>query len=148
MNKLKKSHHAKEGQISQKWHVVNAEGHILGRLASQVAAILRGKTRVDFTPSMNMQDYVVIYNADKIQVTGNKAKQKMYYRYSGYPGGIKGFNFEAMLKRKPEEILMRAVRGMLPKTRLGREMLTKVRIYAGAQHPHEAQVPVELVIQD
>lgn len=133
---------AKPGEHSR-WYVVDAKGHVLGRLASRVAAVLRGKARPTFTPSVS-GDYVVIINADKIRLTGRKAQQKMYYRHSGYPGGLRATPAGKMLQRHPETVLKEAVRGMLPKTPLGRECLRKLRVYRGDAHRHVAQQPVAL----
>jgi len=133
---------AKPGE-HQRWYVVDAKGQVLGRLASRVAAVLRGKARPTFTPSVS-GDYVVIINADKIRLTGRKAQQKMYYRHSGYPGGLRATPAGKMLQRHPETVLKEAVRGMLPKTPLGRECLRKLRVYRGDAHRHVAQQPVPL----
>ena len=126
-----------------KWFVVDAKGQVLGRLASRVAAVLRGKARPMFTPSVG-GDYVVVINADKIRVTGRKAQQKVYHRHSGYPGGLRTTPMGKLLQRRPEFILREAVRGMLPKTPLGRECFRKLRVYRGATHRHEAQQPEPL----
>ncbi|HYM70236.1 MAG TPA: 50S ribosomal protein L13 [bacterium] len=133
---------AKPGE-HHRWYVVDAKGQVLGRLASRVAAVLRGKARPTFTPSVS-GDYVVIINADKIRLTGRKAQQKMYYRHSGYPGGLRATAAGKMLQRHPETVLKEAVRGMLPKTPLGRECLRKLRVYRGDAHRHVAQQPVAL----
>ncbi len=136
----------KLSQIEPKWYVVDAEGKILGRLASRVAAILRGKHRPEFTPHLDLGDHVIIVNADKIRVTGKKAQQKYYVRHSGYPGGLKKVSYTRMLHEHPERILYHAIKGMLPHNRLGRKLLKKVRIYAGPDHPHQAQKPEPLEI--
>jgi len=127
-----------------KWFVVDAKGQVLGRLASRVAAVLRGKARPTFTPSVG-GDYVVIINADKIRLTGRKAQQKMYFRHSGYPNGLRTTPAGKLLQRHPEVVLKEAVRGMLPKTPLGRECLRKLRVYRGAAHRHVAQQPAPLL---
>ncbi len=127
------------------WFVVDAKGQILGRLASQIASVLRGKARPTYTPSQS-GDYVVVVNADKIRLTGRKAQQKMYYRHSGYPNGLKSTPAGKMLQRHPETVLKEAVRGMLPKNPLGRECLGKLRVYRGAAHRHVAQQPTALVL--
>lgn len=123
------------------WWIVDAQGQTLGRLASRVAMVLRGKHKATFTTHADMGDYVVIINAAKIHVTGRRMDQKVYYRHTGYPGGIKSMTLREMLKRHPERVLEIAVRGMLPKNRLGRQMIKKLKVYAGDQHPHEAQKP-------
>ncbi|NOZ56648.1 MAG: 50S ribosomal protein L13 [Calditrichaeota bacterium] len=134
----------KAKDIEQKWYIVDAEGKILGRLASKVAFILRGKHRPEFAPHMDFGDHIIIINADKIRVTGRKAQQKHYVSYSGYPGGLKTVSYTRMLREHPERILFHAIKGMLPHNRLGRKLLKKVRIYAGPDHPHQAQQPEPL----
>ena len=131
----------KAADITRKWYVVDAEGQVFGRVASQVASILRGKNKPIYTPNVDTGDYVIIINAEKIEVTGKKRKEKIYKRHTGYPGGLKEITFEKLLARKPEEILRHAVKGMLPKGPLGREMAKKLKIYAGPEHKHEAQKP-------
>ncbi len=133
---------AKPGEHAR-WYVVDAKGQVLGRLASRVASVLRGKTRPTYTPSVS-GDYVVVVNADKIRLTGRKAVQKMYYRHSGYPGGLRATPAGKMLQRHPETVLREAVRGMLPKTALGRACLRKLRVYRGDAHRHAAQQPIAL----
>jgi large subunit ribosomal protein L13 len=120
---------------------VDADGATLGRLATQIAVILRGKHKVTFTPSLDTGDPVIVVNAAKIKVTGNKLKDKMYARHSGYPGGFRAENLERLLERRPEEVIRRAVRGMLPQNRIGEQMIRKLHVYAGAEHPHAAQKP-------
>jgi large subunit ribosomal protein L13 len=139
-----KTYLPKADGADRKWTIVDAEGQVLGRLASQVATRLRGKHRPDFTPHLDTGDFVVVVNAAKIRVTGAKMDNKMYYRYSGYPGGLKETNLRVMLEKKPEEVIFHAVKGMLPKNRLGRKMLKKLRVYGGAEHPHAAQQPEQL----
>ncbi|MGA9350919.1 MAG: 50S ribosomal protein L13 [Anaerolineae bacterium] len=127
--------------IERGWYLVNAEGKTLGRLASEIAHVLRGKHKPIYTPHLDCGDYVIVVNADKVRVTGRKLDQKMYYRHSGYPGGIKGISLRNQLQKHPERVLQAAVRGMLPKNPLGRKMLKKLKVYAGDSHPHQAQQP-------
>ncbi len=136
-----KSYIAKPQEVERKWYVIDAEGKNLGRLASEVASILRGKKKPVYTPHVDTGDYVIIVNADKVAVTGNKMKQKIYKHHTGYPGGLKEITLEKLLDRKPEEVLKHAVKGMLPKGRLGRQMFTKLKVYAGPEHRHQAQKP-------
>ena len=135
---------AKKESLNRKWYLVNAEGKILGRFASRVATILRGKDKTTFTPHLDGGDGVIIINAKKIVVTGNKLQDKMYARYSGYPGGLKKMNLEEMLERKPEEVMRHAVWGMMPHNKLGRSMMKKLKIYPGPQHSQQALKPEEL----
>lgn len=139
-----KSYMATPQTAEREWFVVDAQGKTLGRLASQIATILRGKHKPTFTPHVDTGDFVIVVNAEKVRLTGRKLDQKHYYWYSGYPGGIKGRSARQMLARKPEEVLKRAVKGMLPRTTLGRNMLRKMKVYAGAEHPHQAQQPKPL----
>ena len=132
--------------INHKWYVVDATDKVLGRLATEVASRLRGKHKAEYTPHMDTGDYIVIINAEKIRVTGNKVQDKMYYRYSGYIGGPKQINFEKLLAKSPEQILERAVKGMLPKGPLGRDMYRKLKVFSGPQHDHTAQQPIPLEI--
>ena len=132
--------------INHKWYVVDATDKVLGRLATEVASRLRGKHKAEYTPHMDTGDYIVIINAEKIRVTGNKAQNKMYYRYSGYIGGLKQMNFEKLLAKAPEQIIERAVKGMLPKGPLGRDMYRKLKVFSGPQHDHTAQQPIPLEI--
>lgn len=127
--------------IERKWYVVDAEGQVLGRLASRVAHILRGKHKPIFTPHLDVGDHVIIINAEKVRVTGKKADMKRYYRYTGYPGGLHTVAYSTLLEKRPERIIQNAVRGMLPHNRLGRKMIKKLKIYAGVEHPHRAQAP-------
>ncbi len=136
-----KSYMARPQQVERKWHVIDAEGQTLGRLASEIARILRGKNKPQYTPHVDVGDFVVVINADRIEVTGRKAEQKVYRRHTGYPGGLKETSYEQMLTRKPTEVLRKAVYGMMPKTRLARQQFKKLKIYAGSEHPHEAQMP-------
>jgi large subunit ribosomal protein L13 len=128
------------------WLLVDAEGQTLGRLATQIADALRGKRKPTYTPHVDVGDFVVVVNAEKIAVTGTKLRDKMYYRHSGHPGGLKKRTLSDMLQRRPEEVIRLAVRGMLPKNRLARKQLTKLKIYAGPEHPHEAQKPTKLEV--
>ena len=128
------------------WLVVDASGQTLGRLATQIAGVLRGKRKPDYTPHIDVGDFVIVVNAEKVSVTGRKLEQKRYYRHSGYPGGIRSRTLSEMLDRRPEEVIRKAVRGMLPRTRLGRAQLRKLKVYAGPDHPHEAQKPEPLEI--
>jgi large subunit ribosomal protein L13 len=135
---------AKRKEIERSWFLVDAENKVLGRLASKIAAVLRGKHKPVFTPHVDTGDFVIVINADKIHLTGTKLDNKMYYRHSGYPGGIKGVSAGEMLDKKPEAIIQHAVKGMLPKNKLGRQQLKKLKVYAGTEHPHESQMPQEL----
>ena len=128
------------------WYVVDAEGQTLGRLATQIADALRGKRKPEYTPHCDVGDFVVVINADKVAVTGDKLKQKTYYRHSGYPGGMKSRTLAEMLERKPEDVIRLAVKGMLTRNKLGRKQLLKLKIYAGAEHPHAAQQPKPLEV--
>jgi large subunit ribosomal protein L13 len=136
-----KTYSAKKGEIAREWYVVDAEGQILGRLATQIADRLRGKGKPGYTPHVDTGDFVVVVNADKIAVTGTKLDSKMYYRHSGYPGGLKQRTLREQLDRRPTEVLRKAVKGMLPKNKLANQQITKLKIYAGPDHPHEAQAP-------
>lgn len=131
----------KPTDIAKKWYLVDAENQVLGRLAARVAKILQGKHKPEYTPNMDLGDYIIILNAAKVRVTGNKAKDKQYYKHTGYPGGIKAINFAKLIAKKPEMIFEKAIKGMLPKGPLGRQMLSKLKIYAGEAHPHAAQQP-------
>jgi large subunit ribosomal protein L13 len=131
----------------RRWLVVDATGKTLGRLATQVADALRGKRKPDYTPHIDVGDFVIVVNAEKVSVTGNKREDKLYYRHSGYPGGLRHRSLGEMLERRPEEVIRLAVRGMLPRTRLGRAQLRKLKVYAGPDHPHEAQKPEPLEVQ-
>lgn len=134
----------KAADIERTWYVIDAEGQTLGRLASQVAAVLRGKHKPTYSPSVDCGDYVIVLNADKILVTGNKMDDKMYYRHSGYPGGLTELSLRQQLDRYPTRPVELAVKGMLPKNKLGRKMIKKLKVYTGSEHPHEAQQPVSL----
>jgi len=137
---------AKEAEIDKKWYLVDAEKKVLGRLASQIAMRLRGKHKPVFTPHADTGDFIVVINAEKVTMTGAKQDQKVYYRHSGYVGGLKEITAEKLLAKKPERVIRSAVKGMLPKNSLGRRQLKKLKIYAGSEHPHEAQKPEKLEI--
>jgi large subunit ribosomal protein L13 len=136
----------KASEIQRAWYVVDADGLVLGRLATEVARVLRGKHKPSFTPHLDTGDHVVIVNADKVVLTADKGERKTVYRHSGYPGGLKAETFAHLLQRRPEEAVRRTIRGMLPKNRLGRQMLTKLKVYAGPTHPHAAQQPQPLEV--
>ncbi len=137
----------KASEIQRSWHVVDAEGLVLGRLATEVARVLRGKHKATFTPHLDVGDHVIVVNADKVVLTSGKGAKKMVYRHSGYPGGISSETYDNFLGRKPEEAVRRTIRGMLPKTRLGRQQLRKLKVYAGPAHPHTAQRPAPMMIE-
>jgi len=139
-----KTYVTKPSDVERQWHVIDASDQILGRLATQVAKLLMGKHKPMFSRNLDTGDYVVIINADKIKVTGNKAKQKLYYRHSGYPGGLKSISLEKTMQTKPTRVIEHAVKGMLPHTRLGASMMKKLKVYAGETHPHLAQVKKEV----
>lgn len=141
-----KTFDAKKGEIEHSWYVVDAESKVLGRLATRVADVLRGKHKPIFTPYVDTGDFVVVINAEKIHLTGTKMENKKYYRHSGYPGGLKITTPAELLRKKPEAIIMHAVKGMLPKTKLGRQQFKKLKVYAGKNHPHQAQQPSELKV--
>ncbi len=139
-----KSYMAKVNEVEKKWYVVDAEGKTLGRLATEVATILRGKHKPEYTPHVDTGDFVIIINAEKVALTGKKLDQKFHTYHTGHPGGLKQIPFRKMLQEKPELLVYNSIKGMLPKTRLGRQMIKKLKVYAGAQHNHEAQKPVNL----
>jgi len=141
-----KTFSAKPESVKRDWYVVDATDKTLGRLATELARRLRGKHKPEYTPHVDTGDYLVIINAEKVKVTGKKAKDKIYYRHSGFPGGIKQMSFEKLIDHKPEQVIQGAVKGMLPKGPLGRAMLAKLKVYAGAEHPHAAQQPLNLNI--
>jgi large subunit ribosomal protein L13 len=141
-----KTYNPKPGEIQRDWLIVDAEGKTLGRLATQIAERLRGKNKPQFAPHVDTGDFVVVINAEKIAVTGKKLEQKIYYKHSGYPGGLRERTLREQLNRQPTEVLRKAVKGMLPRNRLGRAQLTKLKIYAGPEHPHEAQAPTTLEV--
>lgn len=144
---MQKTYNAKPGEIQRDWYVVDAEGKTLGRLATQIADKLRGKGKPQYTPHVDTGDFVVVVNAEKIHVTGQKLDQKMYHRHSGYPGGLKSRTLRVQLERRPTEVLRKAVKGMLPKNKLAARQLVKLKIYAGPEHPHEAQAPKQLEVK-
>ena len=141
-----RTYNAKPGEVERRWYVVDAEGQTLGRLATRIADTLRGKTKAQYTPHVDTGDFVVVVNAEKIAVTGNKLDQKRYYRHSGYPGGLRSRTLREQLDRRPTEVIRTAVKGMLPKNRLARQQLNKLKVYAGPDHPHEAQAPQPLEV--
>ena len=143
---MTRTYSAKETDIKRKWYVVDAEGKTLGRLATQVAIVLRGKHKPIFTPHVDTGDHVIVVNAEKIHLTGDKVRQKTYYRHSGYPGGLKSETVKDLLERKPYVIVERAIKGMLPKTKLGKQIGRKLNVYAGPTHPHKAQQPETLAV--
>ena len=142
-----KTYTAKPGEIERRWYVVDAEGQNLGRLATRIADTLRGKNKPQFTPHVDTGDFVVVVNAEKITVTGKKLDEKIYYRHSGYPGGLKQRTLREQLDRRPTEVLRIAVKGMLPKNKLAARQLTKLKVYAGPEHPHTAQAPQPLEVK-
>lgn len=137
---------AKPDEVERQWYVVDAAGKTLGRLATKIADILRGKNKPTFTPHVDTGDFVIVVNADKIELTGNKWQQKKYYTHSGYPGGIKETPYNKLVEKKPEFIIEKAVKGMIPHNKLGRKIIKKLKVYAGPEHPHQAQQPQELQI--
>jgi large subunit ribosomal protein L13 len=137
----------KEGDLNRKWYVADADDVVLGRLSARIAAVLRGKHKAMYTPHTDTGDFVIVINADKVKLTGNKLQQKTYERYSGYPGGLKVVNAKTLLASKPEDVIKLSVKGMLPKNALGRKMLKKLKVYRGNEHPHKAQMPESLPFQ-
>ena len=144
---MKSTHFAKTGEVERKWVLIDADGATLGRLAAQVAKILRGKNKPQFTPNADTGDYVVVINASKVQLTGNKAEKKQYWRYSGYLGGLKFESFKDAMAKHPERVVEHAVKGMLPKGSLGRQQYRKLHVYAGPEHKHQAQNPVKIELE-
>jgi large subunit ribosomal protein L13 len=142
-----KTYHQKASEIQRNWLIVDAEDQVLGRLATQLATLIRGKHKPTYTPSMDGGDFVVVVNAEKIRVTGDKANQKIYYRHTNYPGGLKKVPYKIMLQKHPERIIRIAVKGMLPRNRLSRHMLLKLKVYAGPTHPHTAQSPLPYALK-
>ena len=134
-------------EIDRQWHIIDAEGLVLGRMSTEIARILRGKHKPTFTPNLDTGDHVIIINADKVVLTAGKADAKQMYRHSGYPGGIRSTSYADLLASKPEDAVRRTIRGMLPKNRLGRQMLRKLKVYAGPTHPHQGQQPEPLVLE-
>ena len=141
-----RTYNAKPGEVERRWYVVDADGQTLGRLATRIADTLRGKGKAQYTPHVDTGDFVVVVNAEKVMVTGNKLDQKRYYRHSGYPGGLRSRTLREQLERRPTEVIRKAVKGMLPKNRLARQQLNKLKVYAGPDHPHEAQAPQPLEV--
>ena len=141
-----KTYTPKASEITREWHIVDAEGMIVGRLCTEVARVLRGKHKPIFAPHIDTGDHVIIVNADKVVMTSGKESRQMIYRHSGYPGGLKSESFAELLDRKPADAVRRSVRGMLPKGRLGRQQMTKLKVYAGPDHPHQAQSPTPLAV--
>jgi len=141
-----KTYSAKAGEVSSDWYVVDATGKTLGRLASAIAHRLRGKHKPEYTPHVDTGDYIVVVNAEKVRVTGTKARDKLYHHHTGYPGGIKSISFEKLIDKAPERAIQTAVKGMLPRNPLGRAMFRKLKVYAGGEHPHAAQQPQDLSI--
>ena len=141
-----KTYVAKPSDRQRDWYVVDAEGKTLGRLATEIATTLRGKRKPEYTPHVDTGDFVVVVNAEKVHVTGNKREDKVYWRHSGFPGGIKSRSLDEMLERQPEEVIRKAVKGMLPRNRLARRQLAKLKVYAGPDHPHQAQQPQPMEI--
>jgi large subunit ribosomal protein L13 len=140
------TYYPKQGEIKENWYVVDAKGEVVGRLASRIASVLRGKNEPTFHPAVNPQNHIIVLNADKVVFTGKKLRQKLYHRHSGYPGGYANESAGALINRKPTEILRLAVKGMLPKNRLGDALLRNIRIYADETHPHQAQLPAEITL--
>lgn len=136
-----KSYMAKANEIERKWYVIDAEGKVLGRLASEIASVLRGKKKPIFTPHVDCGDFVIVINADKVVLTGNKLNQKIHAYHTGYPGGRREVVYDEMMEKRPEKVIELAVKGMLPKNRLGRKMIKKLKVYTGSEHPHTAQAP-------
>ena len=143
-----KTYSAKPGEIQRDWYVVDAEGQTLGRLATQIAETLRGKNKPEYTPHVDTGDFVVVVNCEKITVTGQKLDQKMYHRHSGYPGGLRSRTLREQLERRPTEVIRKAVKGMLPRNKLGRAQLLKLKVYAGPEHPHVAQAPEPMEVKN
>ena len=141
-----KTYTAKKETAQHDWYVIDAEGKTLGRMSAEIAHRLRGKHKPEYTPNVDTGDYVVVINADKVKVTGNKAVDKMYHHHSQYPGGLKSYSFTKMIQKAPEEVIKLAVKGMMPRNPLGRAMLKKLKVYAGDQHPHGAQQPSQLSV--
>ncbi len=142
-----KTYYAKPGEVEREWLLIDAEDQVLGRLATQVAAILRGKTKPQYTPHVDTGDFVIVINAEKIKVTGNKTTDKEYYRHTGHPGGLKKETFQEAIAKHPERVIEKAVFGMLPKNSLGRAMGKKLKVYAGPEHPHAAQKPRKIELE-
>ncbi|MCI1666248.1 MAG: 50S ribosomal protein L13 [Atopobiaceae bacterium] len=144
---MKSTQYAKPGEVAREWVLIDADGATLGRLATQVSMILRGKNKPQYTPHTDTGDYVIVINADKVQLTGVKAEKKSYWRYSGWLGGLKTESFREAMEKHPERVIEHAVKGMLPKTTLGRQQFNKLKVYAGPEHPHAAQNPVKIELE-
>ena len=144
---VKTTYYAKKGEVQKNWYLVDAEGMVLGRLASQVANILRGKNKPQYTPHVDTGDYVVVINADKVRLTGNKEEEKAWYHYSGYPSGLKKETWKDAMAKHPERVIERAVKGMLPKNTLGHEQFLKLKVFAGPEHTFQAQKPVKIDLE-
>jgi len=139
-----KTQFANKNEVEKKWYLLNADGKILGRFAAKIAVYLRGKHKPIFTPNIDTGDFIIVINAERIRLTGNKLTDKIYYHHTGYPGGLKAETLKLRLKRKPEDVIRDAVRGMLPKNRLGRKLIKKLKVYRGSEYPHEAQKPEKI----
>jgi len=137
---------AKPNEVNRKWYIVDAEGKTLGRLATSIATILKGKHKPEYTPHVDTGDYVIVVNCEKVCLTGKKLDNKMYYRHTGYPGGLKSMDYRTLLEKKPEMAIFKAVKGMLPHNKLGRKMIKKLKVYKGSEHPHAAQKPEPLEV--
>jgi len=144
---VKGTYSAKKDEIKRKWYIIDAKGKVLGKVAVKAATILRGKYKPIYTPHIDTGDQVIVINASQVILTGKKLEQKHYHRHSGYPGGLKSIRYDRLLKEKPEKVIELAVKGMLPKTKLGRAMLRKLRVYRGSEHPHEAQNPIQIEVK-
>jgi large subunit ribosomal protein L13 len=142
-----KTHTVKQSEITEQWHLIDASEKPLGRVATEISRLLRGKHRPNYSPHLHLGDYVVVVNADKIHLTGGKQQQKLYYRFSGYPGGLKTRTFQEMMAKDPSRVVRHAVKGMLPSNRLGRRLLKKLKVYSGSTHPHEAQKPAAFSLE-
>ncbi len=143
---MQKTYYPKPGDLTHEWYVADAEGQTLGRLASKIARILIGKDKPEYTPGVDVGDFVIVINAEKIAVTGNRLDQKFYYRHSGYPGGLKKISLRNQLEKFPDRVIRSAVKGMLPRNRHGRKLIKKLKVYAGPEHPHQAQEPKPLAL--
>jgi len=141
MKDIQKTYSMKEAEIQKKWYLVDADGKVLGRLATEIATILRGKNKPEYTPNLDMGDNIIVINAEKVVLTGTKSDDKDYFKHTGFPGGERFTNIKKYMKEKPEFVIMHAVKGMLPKSRLARKQMTNLKIYAGSKHPHDAQLP-------
>ena len=148
MEETVKTYYPKPNEVEREWYLIDAEDQVLGRVATKAAQLLRGKHKPQYTPGVDVGDFVIIINADKIRVTGSKAKDKVYYHHSGWPGGLKAETFEEGMAKHPERVVERAVQGMLPKNTLGRAQGLKLKVYAGPDHPHAAQKPTEIKLED